>query len=198
DGEMTVTDLDTIGKSNLNRQFLFHPWNITMMHGSSSVFHIPTQKLKSETAAGEINLHIRVFSHQNGVGLETEHIYDDDFFQKLDGVANSLVNVDARLYVDLHCVYYHKPLLESGMLGTKGNVQVVVPFLTESYSSSQDPPEKSIPIYTLKNFPNTTEHTQQMINLGRWKDEFEGLFKQSAENINQYLTTKTLSTSTHL
>jgi ubiquitin-activating enzyme E1 len=55
------------------------------------------------------------------------------------------------------------------MLGTKGNVQVVVPFLTESYSSSQDPPEKSIPIYTLKNFPNTTEHTQQMINLGRWK-----------------------------
>ena len=47
---------------------------------------------------GDINPHIRVFSHQNGVGLETEHIYDDDFFQKLDGVANSLVNVDARKF----------------------------------------------------------------------------------------------------
>ncbi|KAL1791626.1 ubiquitin-like modifier-activating enzyme 1 Y, partial [Sigmodon hispidus] len=121
-------------------------------------------KLKSETAAAavrDINPHIRVFSHQNRVGPETEHIYDDDFFQKLDGVANALDNVDARLYMDRRCVYYRKPLLESGTLGTKGNVQVVVPFLTESYSSSHDPPEKSIPICTLKSFPNAVEHTLQ-------------------------------------
>jgi ubiquitin-activating enzyme E1 len=58
------------------------------------------------------------------------------------------------------------------MLGTKGNMQVVVPFLTESYSSSQNPPEKSIPICSLKIFPNAIEHTLQVINLGRngrWK-----------------------------
>ncbi|XP_057616819.1 ubiquitin-activating enzyme E1 Y-like [Chionomys nivalis] len=83
------------------------------------------------------------------------------------------------LYMDLHCVYYQKPLLESGTLGTKGNVQVVVLFLTESYSSSQDPPEKSIPICTLKNFPNAIEHTLQ------WA---RNEFKQSAETVNQYLT----------
>lgn len=70
------------------------------------------------------------------------------------------------LYMDRRCVYYRKPLLESGTLGTKGNVQVVIPFLTESYSSSQDPPEKSIPICTLKNFPNAIEHTLQVISLG--------------------------------
>ena len=40
--------------------------------------------------------------------------------------------------------------------------KVVLPFLTESYSSSQDPPEKSIPICTLKNFPNAIEHTLQV------------------------------------
>ena len=40
--------------------------------------------------------------------------------------------------------------------------QVVLPRLTESYSSSQDPPEKSIPICTLKNFPNAIEHTLQV------------------------------------
>ena len=40
--------------------------------------------------------------------------------------------------------------------------QVVIPHLTESYSSSQDPPEKSIPICTLKNFPNAIEHTLQV------------------------------------
>jgi len=41
-------------------------------------------------------------------------------------------------------------------------LQVVLPFVTESYSSSQDPPEKSIPICTLKNFPNAIEHTLQV------------------------------------
>lgn len=71
------------------------------------------------------------------------------------------------MYMDRRCVYYRKPLLESGTLGTKGNVQVVIPFLTESYSSSQDPPEKSIPICTLKNFPNAIEHTLQV---GAWCD----------------------------
>lgn len=80
------------------------------------------------------------------------------------------------------CVYYRKPLLESGTLGTKGNTQVVVPFITESYSSSQDPPEKSIPICTLKNFPNAIEHTLQWA-----RDMFEGLFRQSAEKASQYL-----------
>ncbi|KAL1764057.1 ubiquitin-like modifier-activating enzyme 1, partial [Sigmodon hispidus] len=80
---------------------------------------------------------------------------------KLDAVANALDNVDAHLYMDHRCVYYRKPLLESGTLGTNGNVQVVVPFFTESYSSSHDPPEKSIPICTLKSFPNAIEHTLQ-------------------------------------
>ncbi|CAH2317122.1 ubiquitin-like modifier-activating enzyme 1 [Pelobates cultripes] len=171
-GEVTVTDMDTIEKSNLNRQFLFRPWDVT--------------KMKSETAAAavrQMNPNLNVIGHQNRVGTETEKVYDDDFFEALDGVANALDNVDARMYMDRRCVYYRKPLLESGTLGTKGNVQVVIPFLTESYSSSQDPPEKSIPICTLKNFPNSIEHTLQWA-----RDEFEGLFKQPADNVNQYLT----------
>lgn len=126
---------------------------------------------------------VNIVAHENRVGPETENIYDDVFFEALDGVANALDNVDARIYMDRRCVYYRKPLLESGTLGTKGNTQVVVPFLTESYSSSQDPPEKSIPICTLKNFPNAIEHTLQWA-----RDMFEGLFKQSAENASQYLT----------
>ncbi|MXQ99290.1 hypothetical protein E5288_WYG002943 [Bos mutus] len=149
-----------------------------------SAFHFIMKKSKSDTAAAavsQINAHIRVISHQNCVGPETEHVYDDDFFQNLNGVANALDSVDACMYMDHCCVYHHKPLLESGTLGTKGNVKVVIPFLTEAYSSSQDPPEKSIPICTLKHFPNSIEYTLQA-----W-DEFEGLFKKLAENINQYL-----------
>jgi len=85
--------------------------------------------------------------------------------------------------MDRRCVYYRIPLLESGTLGTKGNVQVVLPYLSESYSQSHDPPEKSIPICTLKNFPNAIEHTLQWA-----RDEFEGLFKNTADSCNQYIT----------
>lgn len=77
--------------------------------------------------------------------------------------------------MDRRCVYYHKPLIESGTLGTKGNVQPVIPWLTESYSSTQDPPEKSIPICTLRNFPNAIEHTLQWA-----RDMFEGVFSNPA------------------
>jgi len=170
-GQLTVTDMDLIEKSNLNRQFLFRPHDV--------------QRPKSVTAAKAIrrmNPNVNVVAHESRVGPETEKVYDDGFFENLDGVANALDNVEARIYMDRRCVYYRKPLLESGTLGTKGNTQVVVPFLTESYSSSQDPPEKSIPICTLKNFPNAIEHTLQWA-----RDNFEGLFRQSAENAAQYL-----------
>ncbi len=60
--------------------------------------------------------------------------------------------------MDQRCVFYAKPLLESGTLGTKGNTQVIIPHVTESYGSSQDPPEKQTPSCTLKSFPNLIQH----------------------------------------
>eukprot|EP00123_Amoebidium_parasiticum_P014370 comp22465_c0_seq1/m.33829 comp22465_c0_seq1/g.33829 ORF comp22465_c0_seq1/g.33829 comp22465_c0_seq1/m.33829 type:complete len:1012 (-) comp22465_c0_seq1:171-3206(-) len=171
-GKVFVTDNDTIEKSNLNRQFLFRPWDVS--------------KHKADTAAAAVkkmNPAVNIEAHQNRVGPETENVYNDDFYNSLDAVTNALDNVDARMYMDRRCVYYRKPLLESGTLGTKGNTQVVIPHLTESYSSSRDPPEKSIPICTLKNFPYAIEHTIQWA-----RDAFEGIFTQVPENVNQYIT----------
>nr|CDS33642.1 ubiquitin modifier activating enzyme 1 [Hymenolepis microstoma] len=170
-GKLFVTDMDIIEKSNLNRQFLFRPWDIG--------------KCKSSIAASVvkvINPQLNIEAHENKVGPETEDVYDDAFFESLDGVANALDNIEARTYIDRRCVYYHKPLLESGTLGTKGNVQVVIPHLTESYSSSQDPPEKSVPMCTLKHFPYQIEHTIQWA-----RDKFEGLFVQQSNALSAYL-----------
>jgi ubiquitin-activating enzyme E1 len=61
----------------------------------------------------------------------------------------------ARLYVDSKCVFYGKPLLESGTLGTKCNAQVVIPHVTASYADGpkDQADEDSIPMCTLRNFP---------------------------------------------
>lgn len=173
-GQIFVTDLDTIEKSNLNRQFLFRTKDVG--------------KFKSDTAAEAVvdmnpELKGKITTFQHRVGPETDNVYDRSFFDGLDGVTNALDNVAARHYMDSRCVLFRKPLLESGTLGTKANTQVVVPDLTESYSSSQDPPEKSIPVCTLKNFPNQIEHTIQWA-----REQFDELFEKPAANVNQYLT----------
>jgi ubiquitin-activating enzyme E1 len=166
--------MDTIEKSNLNRQFLFRPADVG--------------KLKSECAAAAVaemnpELKGKISSYRERVGQETEGVFGDAFFDGLDSVTNALDNVDARTYVDRRCVFFKKSLLESGTLGTKGNTQVVIPGLTESYSSSQDPPEKSFPMCTIKNFPNQIEHT-----IAWARSEFESYFKEPAENVNMYLS----------
>ncbi|KRY23477.1 Ubiquitin-like modifier-activating enzyme 1 [Trichinella patagoniensis] len=171
EGCLIITDMDNIELSNLNRQFLFRRSDVGA---------------KKAEVAGKVaktfNSQLNVVAMCERVGTGTENIFDDAFFEKLDGVANALDNIEARTYVDRRCVYYRLPLLDSGTQGPKGSTQVVYPFLTESYSSSHDPPEKSIPICTLRNFPNTIEHTIQWA-----RDLFEGAFSIPAELANQFL-----------
>ncbi|KAF8665805.1 hypothetical protein AX16_000249 [Volvariella volvacea WC 439] len=173
-GVIHVTDLDTIEKSNLNRQFLFRQKDLG--------------KFKSEVAAVAVadmnpDLTGKIIAKQEPVGPTTEDVYDENFFQSIDGVTNALDNVKARLYMDQRCVFYRKPLLESGTLGTKGNTQVVIPNLTESYGSSQDPPEKETPSCTIKNFPNAINHTIE------WsRTQFDNLFVKPAQAVNAYLS----------
>ncbi|EUC66339.1 ubiquitin activating enzyme (E1) subunit UBA3 [Rhizoctonia solani AG-3 Rhs1AP] len=173
-GVIHVTDLDTIEKSNLNRQFLFRAKDLG--------------KFKSEQAAAAViemnpDLTGKIIGHQDAVGPDTENIYGDEFFESLDGVTNALDNIKARLYMDQRCVFFQKPLLESGTLGTKGNTQVVVPHLTESYASSQDPPEKETPSCTVKNFPNQIQHTIEWA-----RQQFDSLFVKPAQSVNSYLS----------
>jgi ubiquitin-activating enzyme E1 len=174
EGKISVADMDSIEKSNLNRQFLFRPKDVGSM--------------KSDTAAAAVqamnpDLKGHIVTMRDRVGQDTEHVFDEKFWESLDGVTNALDNVDARTYVDRRCVFFRKPLLESGTLGTKGNTQVVLPFKTESYSSSQDPPEQSFPMCTLRSFPNKIEHT-----IAWAREMFESYFVKPAETVNLYLS----------
>ncbi|XP_061583291.1 ubiquitin-like modifier-activating enzyme 1 [Cololabis saira] len=170
EGHITVTDMDCIERSNLNRQFLFRSHDIG--------------KPKSEVAARavcEMNPQVKITAHQNRLDPDSEGVYDYSFFMHLDGVAAALDNVEARVYLDGRCVQHKKPLLEGGTLGSKGHTLVVVPHLTESYGPAKSS-SNAIPLCTLKNFPHRIEHTLQWA-----RDQFEGLFKQTPENVNLFL-----------
>lgn len=170
-GLLTVTDDDTIEKSNLSRQFLFRDWHI----GSA-------KSTVAAEAAIKLNPDLKISPLQNRVSPETENVFHDMFWQGLDVVVNALDNVNARLYVDSRCVYFCKPLLESGTLGPKCNTQMVIPRMTENYGASRDPPEKQAPMCTVHSFPHNIDHC---LTWGR--SEFEGLFEKAPSEANVYL-----------
>jgi len=104
-GIIHVTDLDTIEKSNLNRQFLFRAKDLG--------------RFKAEVAAAAVaemnpDLNGHILAKQEPVGPDTESeiffhlpstdsdrildIYDDAFFAQIDGITNALDNVKARKF----------------------------------------------------------------------------------------------------
>ena len=171
EGKVHVTDNDTIEVSNLNRQFLFRKNNV----GQS--------KSECATKIGqEMNPAFNVKDYQTLVGPDTETVFNDELWDSLNFVVNAVDNVKARLYIDSKCVWYKKPLLESGTLGTKANSQMIIPDKTQCYGDSQDPPEESIPMCTLRNFPNQIEHT---IEWGRAL--FNELFSDHPSDVISYL-----------
>ncbi|XP_049268864.1 ubiquitin-like modifier-activating enzyme 1 [Rhipicephalus sanguineus] len=173
EGCIYLTDSDKVQRSNLNRQFLFRAEDVGR-----------PKSVAATEAAVLMNPELCIVPYEKKVGPETESMYDDRFFENLNGVVTALDNVEGRRYLDRRCVQYCKPFLDSGTMGTKGSVQVVIPLMTESYSSSQDPPETSAPVCTtIKYFPYRTEHTLEWA-----RDEFEGLFTTSAVNAVKYLS----------
>eukprot|EP00161_Ancyromonas_sigmoides_P022554 TRINITY_DN68_c0_g1_i5.p1 TRINITY_DN68_c0_g1~~TRINITY_DN68_c0_g1_i5.p1 ORF type:complete len:1021 (-),score=561.75 TRINITY_DN68_c0_g1_i5:637-3699(-) len=160
-GKLTLTDDDTIERSNLTRQFLFRNWMIGQPKSTAAA-----------TAVLAMNPGMTINALQDRVSPATEHTFDDAFWGSLDVVTNALDNMKARLYVDSRCVFFGKPLLESGTLGTKCNTQTVLPHKTENYGASRDPPEKQAPDCTLHNFPHTINHC---LSWGR--SEFIGQFE---------------------
>ncbi|KAL9412643.1 hypothetical protein AB3S75_041314 [Citrus x aurantiifolia] len=171
-GKLTITDDDVIEKSNLSRQFLFRDWNIGQAKSTVAA-----------SAATSINPRLNIEALQNRVGPETENVFDDTFWENITCVINALDNVNARLYIDQRCLYFQKPLLESGTLGAKCNTQMVIPHLTENYGASRDPPEKQAPMCTVHSFPHNIDHC-----LTWARSEFEGLLEKTPAEVNAYLS----------
>lgn len=171
-GKLTITDDDVIEKSNLSRQFLFRDWNIGQAKSTVAA-----------AAAAVVNPSLHIEALQNRASPDTESVFHDAFWESLDVVINALDNVTARMYMDGRCLYFQKPLLESGTLGTKCNTQMVVPHLTENYGASRDPPERQAPMCTVHSFPHNIDHC-----LTWARSEFEGILEKTPNEVNKFLT----------
>lgn len=169
---LDLTDLDNIENSNLSRQFLFREKDIG--------------KMKADVAAASVKLmnpELNIKAHCLRVGEETEDVLNSEFWQSKTVIVNALDNVPTRMYVDGRCCLYRKPLLESGTLGQKANMQVIVPWLTEMYGSQRDPETGDDPACTIHNFPNTIVHCIVYAT-----SEFKGIFEQGCADFAKLKT----------
>ena len=173
-GSILVTDPDIIEVSNLNRQFLFREKHL--------------RKPKSVTAAATA-IHMnpemkgKIIPKLDKIDKSTEGTYSQKFYECLSMVTNALDNFAARRYLDGQWVKARIPKIDSGTLGPKGHVQVVLPNKTESYSSANDPGDTSkIPHCILKIFPEEVLHWIEWV-----RDLFSQLFNKSVKSYNKII-----------
>lgn len=165
DGLVTATDMDTIELSNLSRQFLYRRRHVGAFKSATSTAEIASMNADFKTA-----------TLTTPVGPTTEDVFTDSFWAGQDIVVNALDNVEARKYMDAKCVFFSRPMLDSGTLGTKANTFVVVPRLTETYRDSNDGADDgdAIPMCTIREMPYLPDHCIEWA-----RSVFQGEFSES-------------------
>ena len=181
--KIVITDNDNIEISNLSRQFLFRRTDVG--------------KSKSKIACREsrkMNPNFNCEDRQSRIGLENEHIFDENFWKGQTCIMNAVDNIEARKYIDNQCTFYEKPLIDSGTLGAKSNIQIIIPHVTSCYNDNKKSDEttnKKIPMCTLHNFPALIEHciewgrevfntyfNDNIIKLKNWAENKESFYEK--------------------
>jgi len=147
--KFVVTDNDNIEISNLTRQFLFRKKDV----GKS-------KSLIAIESATKMNPEFNGEGLQLLVDEKTENIFNEDFWEKQDFIVYAVDSVNARKYIDSKVVYFQKPAIDSGTLGTQAKSQIIIPHQTKTYQDTKvntSTPNK-IPQCTLRHFPSLIQH----------------------------------------
>ena len=147
--KFVVTDNDNIEISNLTRQFLFRKKDV----GKSKA-------LIAIESATKMNPEFNGEGLQLLVDEKTENIFNEDFWEKQDFIVYAVDSVNARKYIDSKVVYFQKPAIDSGTLGTQAKSQIIIPHQTKTYQDTKvntSTPNK-IPQCTLRHFPSLIQH----------------------------------------
>ncbi|XP_023222843.1 ubiquitin-like modifier-activating enzyme 6 [Centruroides sculpturatus] len=149
-GKIIISDDSIIGKSHVTQHFLYSRNRIN--------------QYKSIAASEEIlkvNSKMKIIPNTNKLSMETDKIYDGNFFKNQDIIIANVDNVYSRKYLDKCCIRNGKPWIDTGSMGFYGHVQVILPHLTENYTAVCDYSDVEYPYCTIKSFPMQIEHTVQ-------------------------------------
>ncbi|KAK4304121.1 hypothetical protein Pmani_023916 [Petrolisthes manimaculis] len=149
-GTITLTDPDLVERSNLSRQFLFRPWHV--------------RQYKADVAAAgarAINPELKVVPLRLLASRESGDVLNAVFYEYQQAVMAAVDSAEARRHLDTWCRMAGVPMVEAGTHGTLGSVSVVVPNLTERYTTQEVTTRTSAVSCTLRNFPSTAEHLVQ-------------------------------------
>ncbi|KAF7318550.1 UBA-e1-C domain-containing protein [Mycena chlorophos] len=144
----------------------------------STKVHIASRAVESinPDLKGKLRIWNAPFAHPDD-GIDTFR-----HFHKVDVLTSAVDNIKTRLVLDAQCIVNLRPLIDVGMEGTKGHVQVVIPHHSESYASQTDYRGPEDVGFVHKN-PYKIDHAFL------WADNMlADLFVHPARRVNQYLT----------
>ena len=145
--KISIIDMDTVEKSNLNRQFLFD--------------HSSIGKYKSETAVEKINYYRQDNSLEikSYIGnIKDEKKFNEKFYSNFDLILNALDNNDARYFINNICIKSNIPLINSGSEGFIGMINWHIRGVTPCFACQKLIKEENIPICSIRLKPEKLEH----------------------------------------
>lgn len=144
---ISIADMDTIEKSNLNRQFLFNAESIGQYKSETAVKAIEAFRKNS-------SLKLKAY-----VGnIKDKALFNKEFFNQYDLILNALDNLDTRYYMNLICMKNNIPLINSGSEGYLGSIGCHMQGLSPCYNCSNKVRKKTIPICSIRLHPEKIEH----------------------------------------
>ena len=145
----SIVDMDTIEKTNLNRQFLFNEMSISKYKSEMVMKRV--QELKPSQ-------NIIISSYVGNI--KDEEMFNLNFFDSHDYIVNALDNIDARMYVSNIAYKIKKYLINGGTEGLLGFVGVYNSLNPQSscYNCTAKVKSQAIPICSIKSKPSKVEH----------------------------------------
>lgn len=176
---ITIVDPDHIERSNLSRQFLFRNNHIGKSKCLTAIETI--NKMIDNNIDKHNAFYIGIVQKLTSHDIE----FTNEVFKNKTIIISALDNIEARRYVDGVCFEKCLPLFESGTMGMKCNTQPVIPYITETYSNTNDDNDdnNNFPVCTIKNFPNSIHHTIH------WARDYFEYFNRGPTNCNKYNNT---------
>ena len=165
--QLIITDNDNIKLNNLNTQFLFKKADIGNSKSKCSCKAI--KKINPSCNARDLQLE---------VCSKNVQIFNEKFWNEQTCIIDAVDNIQTRNYIDNQCTAYGKCHIDSGIVGTNGHVQMIIPHTTSCYCDSQDPTDELFTDSITYNFPVWIENCFEYA-IYNFKDYFIEVIKDT-------------------